>query len=153
MDCDEKLEQLYIDLPEPSPDVGSQSGAIICGKLLYVSGALPFAEGKMQHQGRVGVEVKADNARQAARIAAISSLALAKRALGGELSRIKRLVKLEGLVACGFDFRDQAKIVEGAGELFTQVFGANGKGARTVSGVTSLPGNACVEISCIFEIK
>ncbi|MFH0800601.1 MAG: RidA family protein [Pseudomonadota bacterium] len=153
MTFDKKLEELFIDLPEPPPDMGNSIGALQTGKLLYISGALPWSEGRLQHQGRVGVEVRPDNAKLAARLAAVFVLALARRELGGSLARIRRVIGLTGFVACGVDFRDHAKIIDGAGELFTQIFGSNGKHVRTVAGATSLPQNACVEISVVFELK
>lgn len=153
MDYQEKLDELFIDLPEPKAETGNELGAVVSGKLLFVSGALPFAEGKIQHPGRVGIEVRLDNAKNAARIAGVYSIALAKRALGGKLEKIKRVVKVEGFVASGAEFKDHSKVVDGASELFVQIFGPAGKHARTAVGVASLPNNACVEISVMFEIR
>ena len=153
MDFDDKLEELFIDLPEPPPDKGAAVGAATVGKLLAVGGVLPFAEGKIQHPGRAGVEVRVDNARLAARFAAVMALALARRELGGSLAKIKRVARVEGFVACGADFRDHAKVIDGAGELFVQVFGPQGKHVRTAVGVASLPQNACVMLAVTFELK
>ena len=150
---DQKLEELYIDLPEPPPDSGSTLSAVQVGKLLHVSGALPLAEGRMQYPGRAGVEVRLDMAKMAARIAAVMVLAIVRRELKGSLKRVKRIVSVDGYVACGADFRDHGKVLDGASELFGQVFGPFGKHLRTAVGVSSLPGNACVELSAVFEVK
>lgn len=153
MDFDEKLEELFIDLPEPAADIGSGLSAVSVGKLLIVCGARPFSEGRIQYPGRAGVEVRLDNAKIAARLAGVMALALARRELGGSLSKIRRVVRMDGFVACGADFRDHQKVVDGAGELFVQLFGVNGKHARTAVGVSSLPQGACVELAVVFELK
>ena len=152
MNIDDKLEELFIDLPELAADVGHTLSAVQSGKLLYVAGAIPFSEGRVQFPGRVGVEVRADNAKMAARMAAICVLSAAKRELGNFKS-IRRVVHVYGFVACGADFKDHAKVVDGASELFTQIFGPSGKHVRSLIGASSLPQNACVEISVVFEIK
>lgn len=153
MNFDDKLKELFIDLPEPPLEVSNAVRAVSVSKLLQVGGILPSAEGRLQYAGRVGVEVKLDQARLAARMAAILALAIAKRELGGTLNKIKRVIRIDGYVACGADFRDHIKVVDGASELFVQIFGTQGKHLRTAVGAVSLPQNACVEISVIFETK
>lgn len=150
---DAKLNELFIDLPEPPRDVGDTVAAIMAGKYLHVGGVLPFSEGRIQYQGRVGVEIKTDNARLAARLAAVNALALAQRELGGTLNRIRRVVSVTGFVACGADFKDHNKVIDGASELFVQIFGALGRHTRLVAGASSLPRSACVEIAVVFEVK
>ena len=153
MTFDDKLEELFIDLPEPPADVGNALGAVRIGKMIYVAGALPLASGRIQYPGRVGIEVRIDNARLAARTAGMLALALVRRELGDTLNRVRRVVRVEGYVACGADFADHAKVVDGASEFFVQVFGPFGKHVRTAVGVASLPRNACVAISAVFEVK
>ena len=153
MDFDDKLEELFIDLPEPAADVGPTVSAAVVGKTLHVGGVLPFSEGRIQYPGRVGVEVRLDNAKMAARFAAVMALAVARRELGGTFSKVRRVVRVEGFVACGADFRDHGKVIDGASELFAQVFGPGGKHVRTAVGVASLPQGACVEIAVTFELK
>ncbi|MFA5810991.1 MAG: RidA family protein [bacterium] len=153
MNYDDKLEELFIDLPEPAAELGSAVGAVAVGKTLYVGGALPLSEGRIQYPGRAGVEVKTDNAKMAARLAGVMTLAIARQALGGSLNSIRRVIRVDGFVAAGVDFREHAKVVDGAGELFAQIFGANGKHVRNAIGCASLPQNACVELSVMFEVK
>lgn len=153
MSFDKKLEELFIDLPEPPEDRGNTVGAVSAGRLLHVGGVLPFAEGRLQYPGRVGVEVRPDNARLAARAAALQALAIVRRELGGSLDRVRRVVRVDGFVACGADFRDHSKVIDGASELFNQIFGPFGKHIRTAVGASSLPNNSCVEISVVFEVK
>jgi enamine deaminase RidA (YjgF/YER057c/UK114 family) len=153
MDFDDKLDELFIDLPEPSESVGFSVSTIRVGKMLFVGGVLPLAEGRVQSQGKVGVEIRLDNARLAARTAGVMTLAIVAKELGGSLSKIKRVVSLDAQVACAADFGDHLKVIDGASELFNQIFGPFGKHVRTVCGVTSLPKNACVQITTVFELK
>lgn len=153
MNFDDKVENLFIDMTEPPPTKGASVGAVKSGKHLFVSGVLPYASGRIMYPGRAGVEVRLDNAKLAARTAAVMALSIARKELGGSLNRIKRIVKLEGYVACGADFADHAKVIDGASDLLSEIFGPYGKHVRNVVGVSSLPQNACVEISILFEIK
>ncbi len=153
MNYDDKLEELFIDLPEPPVHKGNTIGVIKTGNLLLVCGVLPLLSGKVQYPGRVGVEVRLDNAKLAARTAAVMALAYARSELGGTLNKIRRVVRVDGFVASGADFRDHIKVVDGASELFTQIFGAFGKHVRNAIGASSLPDNSCVELSVVFEVK
>lgn len=153
MNFDEKIEELYIDMTEPPPEKGSVASAVKSGKQLFISGVLPYASGRIQSPGRAGVEVRLDTAKLAARTAAVMALSYARQELGGSLNRIGRVVKLDAYVACGADFADHAKVVDGASELLGEIFGKYGKHSRTIAGASSLPQNACVEISILFELK
>jgi enamine deaminase RidA (YjgF/YER057c/UK114 family) len=153
MDFEAKLEELFIDLPEPAAEVGNVAGAAVVGKSLHVAGALPFQSGRLQYPGRVGIEVKLDNAKLAARAAAVMALALARAALGGSIDRIRRVVRVDGSVACGAEFKDHEKVLDGASELFGQVFGKHGRHVRSCIGAASLPRNSCVSLSVEFELK
>lgn len=153
MNFDDRLNELFIDLPEPPEDIGHTVSIMQVGKLLHVGGVLPLAEGKIQFPGKAGIEVRLDVAKLVARTAAVLLLAIVNRELGGSLKRVRRLVRLDGFVACGADFKEHAKVLDGASELFTQIFGPFGKHVRTAVGVISLPNNACVELSAVFEVK
>ena len=153
MDFDEKLDELFIDLPEPIADVGNSVSCVRVGKFLYVAGVLPFSEGKIQAPGKAGIELRLDMAKLAARTAGVMMLAIVNSELGGTLNKIRRVVKLDGYVASGVDYQNHHKVVDGASELFVQIFGKYGKHVRNSIGVTSLPKNACVELSGIFEVK
>ncbi|MFH1829714.1 MAG: RidA family protein [Pseudomonadota bacterium] len=153
MNYDDKLEELFIDLPEPPPHKGNTVGIIKTGNLLLVCGVLPLLSGKVQNPGRVGIEVRLDNAKLSARTAAVMALAYARDELGGTLNKIKRVIRVDGYVACGADFKDHAKVVDGASELYAQIFGKFGKHVRNSVGASSLPDNSCVELSVVFEVK
>jgi enamine deaminase RidA (YjgF/YER057c/UK114 family) len=152
MNFDQRLEDLFIDLPEPPQTKGKGVNAVRTGKLLYVGGVLPRSEGRMM-AGRAGVEVRLDMATTAARAAMLFALAIVKSELGGTLNKLKRVVQVSALVACGTDFKDHLKVLDGASDLLVQIFGPSGKHTRISAGVMSLPENATVELSMIVEVK
>ena len=153
MNFDDKLDELFIDLPEPPEDVGNSVSAVKVGKLLHIGGVFPFSEGRIQSPGKAGIELRLDSAKLAARTAGVMILAIVNKECGGTLNKVKRVVSLNGYVASGVDYQNHAKVINGASELFIQIFGKYGKHIRTAAGVTSLPGNACVELSAIFELR
>jgi enamine deaminase RidA (YjgF/YER057c/UK114 family) len=152
MNFDEKIEELFIDMTEPPTERGNIVTAVKSGKQLFISGVLPYASGRIQSPGRAGVEVRVDVAKLAARTAAVMALSYARQELGGTLNKIKRVVRMDAYVACGADFTDHVKVADGASDLFGEIFGKHGRHSRTVVGASSLPQNACVEISVLFEI-
>lgn len=152
MTFDDRLYELYIDLPEPPAAEKTTVHAVRAGKLLFVAGVLPRSEGKMM-KGRAGVEVSLDKAKLAARAALVNAFGIMVAELGGSLGKIRRIVKLSGAVACGADFKDQFKVFDGASELIKDVFGSQGKHVREVVGASSLPEGATVELSIVVELK
>lgn len=153
MDFDEKLADLFIDLPEPPTPAAGTAHAVQAGKFLYISGIIPFSEGKVQTKGRVGLEVRPDSAKLAARTAAVNALAVIAAECGGTLNKVKRIVEVTGYIASGGDFQNHFKVMDGISELFLQVFGPAGKHARGAVGCSNLPNNACIELSLIVELK
>lgn len=153
MDFDAKLNELFIDLPEPAQPATGTVRAVQVGKLLYIGGVLPLAEGKISAKGRVGLEVRLDNAKYAARIAAINALAIIKTELGGTLNKVKRIVEVTGYIATGGDFRQHFHVLDGVAELFSQIFGKAGGHTRNAIGCLALPQDACIELSLIVELK
>jgi len=152
MTFDERLDELYIDLPEPAAVVGAGVHAVRTGKLFFLGGVLPLSEGRMM-KGRAGIEARLDVAKSAARASAINALAVLMQELGGSLNKVKRIVQLTMHVASGADFKDHFKVLDGASELIGQIFGSAGKHARIATGVASLPEGATVELSLIVEVK
>ena len=145
-----KLAELGITLPTPAKPVAAYVSFVRSGNLLFVSGQLNMQDGKVAQTGVVGRDVTLDQAIAAAKLCAINILAQTKLALG-DLSKVKKIVKLGGFVASTHDFTDQPKIINGASELMQEVFGAAGQHARFAVGVASLPLNAVVEIDAVIE--
>ena len=120
--------------------------------MVYVSGQLPLVDGKLSVTGHVGKNVSTEEAAGQARLCAINLLAQLKAACGGDLSRVKQVVKLGGFVACTDDFTDQPEVINGASDLMVEVFGDAGRHARFAVGSNTLPRGTCVEVEGTFLI-
>jgi enamine deaminase RidA (YjgF/YER057c/UK114 family) len=149
---DARLAKLGIELPEAPAPVASYVPAVRTGSLLLVSGQVPFKDGEVLARGPVPSVVPPEDATAAARQCAINGLAVAKAALGGDLERIKRVVRLGVFVQSDDRFDGQPAIANGASELMVAVFGDAGKHARAAVGVNALPLDVSVEIEFTFEV-
>ena len=152
-DVDSKLEELNIQLDEASSPAGSYVPFVISNNLVFISGQLPFINGKLTIKGKVGDSVSLDDGIRMAEACAKALLSQLKSACGGNLNKVKRVVKLGGFVASTPDFIDQPKVINGASDLFVKIFGKKGKHSRFAVGTASLPLNVPVEIEGIFEIE
>lgn len=147
-----RLQELGITLPVAAAPAANYVPYVISGNLLYLSGQLPMENGKIAVTGIVGRDVDVTAAARAAELCAINILAQAKSALGGDLGRIVRIIKLNGFVASTPDFVEQHIVINGASNLIANVLGDAGKHARAAVGMAALPMNASVEIDAIVEI-
>ena len=148
----ERLAALGLTLPPVTAPVAAYVPAVRTGAYVYVSGQLPVTDGKLPATGKVGDEVSAADAAGMARICALNALAAAASAAGG-LEGIRRIVKVTGFVASAPGFSGQPQVINGASELFIEVFGEDGKHARSAVGVAELPLNAPVEVELIAEVR
>lgn len=148
-----RLKDKGITLPNVAAPAANYVPSVISGSMLYISGQVPFVDGKISHTGKLGAEFKVEDGYACARICAINILAAAKAALGGDLDRVVRVVKLGGFVNSTPDFTDQPKVVNGASDLMAEAFGEAGKHARAAVGVAQLPLGCAVEVEAIFEIR
>ena len=152
-DVDSKLEELNIQLDEASSPAGSYVPFVISNNLVFISGQLPFINGKLTIKGKVGDSVSLDDGIRMAEACAKALLSQLKSACGGNLNKVKRVVKLGGFVASTPDFIDQPKVINGASDLFVKIFGDKGKHSRFAVGTASLALNVPVEIEGVFEIE
>ncbi|HWV00798.1 MAG TPA: RidA family protein [Devosia sp.] len=152
MSPEERLGRMGLVLPDLAPaPVGNFANAIVIGSMLFVSGQGPVtADGRVM-TGKVGGDVGVDEAYEHARLAGLNLLAVARQQMG-DLSTIRRVIKLFGMVNAAPDFADHPKVINGCSDLFTEVFGPDGIHARSAVGMGSLPNNITVEIEAIFEI-
>ncbi|MEM7693469.1 MAG: RidA family protein [Pseudomonadota bacterium] len=148
---DARLAAAGITLPTPPTPAGSYVPAVITGNLLYVSGQVPFGEGGLMYIGRAGDTLSTDDAIKAARQCALNILAVARTTLGS-LDRVNRVVKVNGYVNSTPDFGDHPKVINGASDLFVEVFGDAGRHARAAIGVANLPFGVGVEVEAVLEI-
>jgi enamine deaminase RidA (YjgF/YER057c/UK114 family) len=153
MSAEKKLAELKIELPPPPKPAGVYKPVVIAGNMCYASGHGPLLPDGTMMSGRVGLEVDQQAGYDAARQTGLAILATLRASLGS-LDRVKRVVKLLGMVNCTPDFTQQPAVINGCSELFAQVFGSDeGVGARSAVGMGSLPGNISVEIEAIFELR
>jgi enamine deaminase RidA (YjgF/YER057c/UK114 family) len=148
----ERLKEMGISLPEAAAPAANYVPYVIAGNVLHISGQLPLEGGKIAVTGHLGRNVDVATGQRAAELCAINILAQANAALGGDLSRIKRVIKLNGFVASVPEFVEQHLVINGASNLIAGVLGDAGKHARAAVGMAALPMNAAVEIDAIMEI-
>ena len=151
-EAEKTLESLGWKLPEVGKPLGSYVNSVRTGNLLFLSGKFPKENGKLKYVGKVGREVTEEQAQEAARLAALSCLAATKAAIE-DLDRVRRVVRMTGFVASAPGFYDSAKVLDGASDVLTRVFGEKGKHTRLAVGVSELPLNACVELEMILEVE
>jgi enamine deaminase RidA (YjgF/YER057c/UK114 family) len=148
----DRLAELGLTLPPVAAPVAAYVPAVRSGVYVYTSGQLPTVDGKLPAVGKVGDEVSASDAAALARTCALNALAAAASVAGG-LDQIRRIVKVTGFVASAAGFSGQPQVVNGASELLLEVFGEDGKHARSAVGVAELPLNAPVEVELIAEVR
>ena len=146
------MPQIDIRLPDPPTPAGSYIPAVRVGNLVYLSGQIPFVEGQIKYKGKLGKDVTADQGYQAARVCGLNALGALKNEIG-DLHRVRRIVKLSGYVNSTEDFTDHPKVVNGASDLISEVFGEIGRHSRIALGANSLPLGSAVEIDLIAEIS
>lgn len=152
MSPDERIIQLGLELPPAPKPVAVYRPLVIVGGLAYVSGHGPLKPDKTLITGRVGADLDLAAGKNAARQVGLAILATLRAELGS-LDRVKRLIKLLGMVNSTPDFREHPAVINGCSELFAEIFGSEkGIGARSAVGMGSLPGNISVEIEAIFEL-
>lgn len=152
MTPDENFAQLNLELPPAPTPLGVYKPFLIVGNLVYVSGHGPLLPDKTLIVGRVGDTINIDEGKQAAQQVALAILATLKQNLSS-FNKIKRVIKVFGMVACASDFEKHPYIINGCSELFAKIWGDdNGVGVRSAVGMGSLPGNIPVEIEAVFEL-
>jgi len=147
-----KLEAMGFNLEETMAPAGNYVGAVQVGNLLFVSGHGPHVGGKIAVQGRVGSDLTLEQGYDAARLVAVSCLRSVKRAIG-DLDRVKRVVKVLGMVMCVEGFADTPKVINGFSDLMVELYGDAGRHARSAVGMQQLPNNIPVEVEMILEVE
>ncbi|MEV8287495.1 RidA family protein [Streptomyces niveus] len=145
------LAELGLTVPQVVPPLAAYQPAVRTGVYVYTAGQLPMVDGKLPVTGKVGAEVTPEEAKDLARVCALNALAAVK-SVAGDLDRVARVVKVTGFVASASDFTGQPAVLNGASELFGQVFGDKGVHARSAVGVAVLPLDAPVEVEILVEL-
>ncbi len=147
-----RLKELKIELPPVGKPIANYVHVVRSGNILFLAGKGPSnAEGVFM-TGKVGKDLTLEEGKAAARLTAINQLAVLKAELG-DLNKVKRIVKVLGMVNCEADFKDHPKVINGFSDLMVEVFGEKGKHARSAVGMCSLPNNMAVEIELVVEVE
>ena len=152
MTIENKLKELNIELPNAPDPVGAYVAFKKIGNLLFISGQLPISKDGKIIKGKIGAGLDLEDGQRASKLCVINILAQVKKALNGDLNKVKSCVKITGFVNSIDDFKDQPKVINPASETLSSVFGINGKHTRAAISTNSLPLGAAVEIDAIFEI-
>jgi len=147
-----RLEQLGIKLPTPPVPVASYVSFVASGKHVFVSGQVTLTPEGLKYVGTVGKELTLDEGKAAARLCGVNVIAQLKSACGGDLDKVKRIVKLTVFVNAVPGFAQHPEVANGASDLLVEVFGDIGKHARSAVGAGSLPRNVATEVEAIVEI-
>jgi len=153
MKIEDRIKQLNINLPDAKAPVGSYVATKISGNLLFISGQISINENGELIKGKVGKDLTTEDAYKAAERCGLSIVAQAKKACNEDLSKIKSCVKLTGFVNSTEDFIDQPKVINGASDLITSIFGDAGMHTRAAVSTNSLPLGVSVEVDAIFELN
>jgi enamine deaminase RidA (YjgF/YER057c/UK114 family) len=152
MTYEEKLRSLGLELPEAPKPVATYVPAVQTGNLLFLSGVLPMRNGQLAFTGKLGRDLTVPEGVEAAKVAILNALAIAKQELGS-LDRITRVVKVVGHVASADGFAEQPQVLNGASDLLVAIFGDAGRHARVATGAAELPRGAAVEIEVILAVS
>ena len=153
MNAEDNLKKMNIVLPESANPVGSYIATKISNKFLFISGQISIDENGNLIKGKLGKDLNTDKGYKAAERCALNIIAQAKKACGEDLSKIKSCIKLTGFVNSTEDFIEQPKVINGASDTITKIFGDRGKHTRAAVSVNSLPLGVAVEVDAIFELN
>ena len=149
---EERLAELGYALPEKRDPVGNYTGAVTTGKTVFIAGHGSFIGKTQTHKGKLGREISVEEGQVASRNAMISALSSLKAEIG-DLSRVKRVVRVFGMVNCMPDFERQPEVMDGASDVLTSIFGKAGVHARSAVGFCSLPFGMPIELEAVVEIE
>lgn len=151
-DAEIKLKTLNIELPAFGKPIANYVHVVRTGNLLFLAGKGPSKSDGTYITGKVGKDITTEQGSDAARLTAINQLAVLKAEIG-DLNKVKRIIKVLGMVNCEAGFRDHPKVINGFSDLLVEIFGEKGKHARSAVGMCSLPNNMAVEIEMIVEVE
>ncbi len=149
---EENIKSKGIELPAVPKPVANYVNVVRTGNLLYLSGKGPLQKNGTYITGKVGKDLTIEQGYEAAKLTAINQIAVLKDYLG-DLNKVKRIVKVFGIVNCTNEFYDQPKVINGFSDLIVEIFGEKGKHTRSAIGVASLPMNICVEVELVVEVE
>lgn len=152
MDAEARIKKLGIELPPLPYPTGVYTYASRAGDLLFIEGVRPIVDNKLVFYGLIGTDLTIEQGREAARLAALNTLSII-RAYLGSLDRVEKVISVTGFIAASEGFMEHSKVLDGASEVFLEIFGSAGKHTRSDIGVASLPGNAPVMLNVIIKVR
>ena len=152
MSIDQKLKKLNIEIPNAPDPVGAYVAFKKINGLLFISGQLPISSDGKMIKGKIGKDLTLEDGQKASKLCVINILAQVKKALNGEIDKVKNCIKITGYVNSSEDFIDQPKVINPASETLSEIFQDKGKHTRVAVSANSLPLGAAVEIDAIFEV-
>jgi len=150
---DDRLKQLGIELPQPSKPGANYVPTVRTGDLIFITGQLAQWNGERRFTGKLGRDFGVEEGRQAARLCALNLVAHLRAALDGDLDRVVRCVRIAGYVNCVPEFVAQSQVINGASDLFVEIFQEAGRHTRMAVGVSALPYDVAVEVEAVFEVR
>lgn len=150
---EQKAQELQITWPTPPKPVASYVPCVRSGNLIYISGQLPMKDGQLMATGKVPIAMAIEQAQAAARQCALNGLSIVRNELGGDWSKLVRVVRLGVFVQCTDDFTQQPQVANGASDLLQQLLGDQGRHARAAVGTNALPLGATVEVEMLVEVR
>jgi len=150
--AEDRLKEKGLELPSKPTAIANYVSAVRTGNLVFVAGHGPSKDGQLIYRGKLGQDVDIETGYKAAQLVTLNMLASLKEEIG-DLDRVKRIVKLLGMVNCTLDFGQQPEVINGASDLLTHVFGERGRHARSAVGMASLPRGISVEVEMIVEVE
>src|SRR5215203_6839824 len=152
MTVEQRLQELGITIGTPGRPVANYVGAVRTGNLVFISGHGPRRPEGGSVTGKLGSDLTVEQGYEAAKLCMLACLASLQAEIG-DLNRVRRIVKLLGMVNCAEDFLDPPRVINGASDLLVSLFGENGRHARSAVGMQQLPGNIAVEVEMIVEVE
>jgi len=149
---DARLKELGLELPQATAPIANYVPYTVSGKLVVVSGQVSVRNGKPEYVGKLGAGISIAEGQDAAKLCALNIVAHLKNACGGDLDKVKRVLRIGGFVNCTPEFTEMPQVVNGASDLMVAVFGEAGKHARAAVGVSSLPLGVAVEVEAMVEL-
>ncbi|KOY02925.1 RidA family protein [Pseudomonas nunensis] len=149
----QRVQKLGLALPSPSQPVANYVSHVVSQNQLFISGQIPLLDGKPAFIGRLGESISDEEGVNAAELATLGLLAQLSDALGDDLSKLVRIIRLGVFIASAGDFKNQSAVANGASNLLVNALGEKGKHVRTAVGVSSLPAGVAVEVDAIFELR
>jgi enamine deaminase RidA (YjgF/YER057c/UK114 family) len=149
---DKRLAEGRIELPQPSKPGANYAPFARSGNLLFMTGQLSQWNGERRFIGKLGREFNVEQGQQAARLCGLNLIAHLRAALAGDLDRLTRCLRIAGFVNSMPDFHGQSQVIDGASDLFVEVFGEAGRHTRMAVGVAALPYDVAVEVEAVFEV-